>query len=104
MKRTQVIERIIQTMRSIEPDAETILFGSEARGDAMPNSDIDLLVLLDAQKVNPERETRITQHLYELELDTGIIISPLIMTRRQWEERPFDTPFTINVMNDGVRI
>lgn len=91
-------------MRSIEPDAETILFGSEARGDAMPNSDIDLLVLLDAQKVNPERETRITQHLYELELDTGIIISPLIMTRRQWEERPFDTPFTINVMNDGVRI
>lgn len=91
-------------MRSIEPDAETILFGSEARGDAMPNSDIDLLVLLDAQKVNPERETRITQHLYELELDTGIIISPLIMTRRQWEGRPFDTPFTINVMNDGVRI
>ena len=91
-------------MRSIEPDAETILFGSEARGDAMPDSDIDLLVLLDAQKVNPERETRITQHLYELELDTGIIISPLIMTRRQWEERPFDTPFTINVMNDGVRI
>lgn len=91
-------------MHSIEPDAETILFGSEARGDAMPNSDIDLLVLLDAQKVNPERETRITQHLYELELDTGIIISPLIMTRRQWEERPFDTPFTINVMNDGVRI
>lgn len=104
MKRTPVIERIIQTMHSIEPDAETILFGSEARGDAMPNSDIDLLVLLDAQKVNPERETRITQHLYELELDTGIIISPLIMTRRQWEERPFDTPFTINVMNDGVRI
>jgi hypothetical protein len=38
-----------------------------------------------------------------VELETGIIISPLILTRKQWYERPVRTPFFINVMNEGVQ-
>ena len=33
MKRTEIIDQIKDIMRQIAPTAQTILFGSEARGD-----------------------------------------------------------------------
>ncbi|MDO4163290.1 MAG: nucleotidyltransferase domain-containing protein [Bacteroides sp.] len=104
MKRSQIVNRIAEVMRSVAPDAQTILYGSEARGDAKPNSDIDLLILLKEPHVAPEREMEITTRLYEVEVDTGVVISPMILSKRQWENRPFQTPFSINVMNEGVAL
>ena len=44
-----------------------------------------------------------TAILYGSELATGVLVSPMIMLRKQWEDRPFKTPFYINVMNEGIR-
>ena len=104
MKRPQLVERIAKTLRHIAPEAETIVYGSESRGEARADSDIDLLILLDAPRLSPEREMEITSSLYELEVDTGVIISPLILTREQWEKRPFHTPLSINVINEGTAL
>ena len=89
-------------MRRIAPTAQTILFGSEARGDARIDSDIDLLILIDGEKMTLEREEEITLPLYELELKTGVNISPIVMLRKLWENRPFKTPLYINVINEGI--
>ena len=56
MNRKEIVEKAKQAIRSVEPDAEIILFGSEARGDARPDSDIDLLVLLSGDKKSVDRE------------------------------------------------
>lgn len=98
------MKQISQTVHRLEPSASTILYGSEARGDARPDSDIDLLILLDGDKRDLKREDRLSGELYEIELATGVLISPMIMLRKQWENRPFKTPFYINVMNEGVRL
>lgn len=100
MKRPEIINRIQETMHRIAPEAQTILYGSEARGEARPDSDIDLLVLLDDNQLTPERELEIVRPLYELEVETGIIISPIIMLRKVWES--ITTPFSINVMKEGI--
>ena len=102
MKRTNLVERIRQIINHVAPNAKTILYGSEARGDARPDSDIDLLILIDEPQLTPEREQEIIRPLYELEVQSGVIISPMVMLRKLWENRPFHTPFSLNIINEGI--
>jgi predicted nucleotidyltransferase len=106
MERNTCIGQIKNILHRILPNAEVILYGSEARGEAQDDSDIDLLILVDQDYLTYNEITAITTPLYELELQYNcrIAISPLVYTRKQWHNRPFRTPFYINVMNEGVRL
>ena len=54
------------------------LFGSQARGDAVPGSDIDVLVVLGGE-VNPAKEiARTGQITSELSLKRDIVVSCLV--------------------------
>ena len=104
MKRTEVVERIKKVAHKMKPMVQTVLYGSEARGDARPDSDIDLLVLVDKDKLSYSDKDKIIAPFYDIELDTGIIISTLIMPRKEWENRPFLTPFQNNVNKEGITL
>ena len=102
MKRREIVNKIAIAMKSIAPEATTILYGSEARGDARPDSDIDLLVLLPDNATDDYslKKLAISNKLFEIELFHNVLISPLILLKSMWESRI--TPFTCNVSNDGI--
>ncbi len=104
MRRKDIIDKIREVVRRVAPTAKVILFGSQARGDAREDSDVDLLVLLSQDKPTLDEENDVRWPLYELEIATGISINPIIMSQKAWETRPFNTPFYVNVMREGVAL
>ena len=104
MNRKTILQHIKKNITKVSPGAKIILFGSVARGEARPESDIDLLILADSEDLSYNDRTAITDSLYDIELETGILISPLVYTQKQWDNRPFNTPFYINIINEGKRI
>ena len=104
MRRTAIVNQISEAIHRIAPTATAILYGSEARGDAKPNSDIDVLILLDGDHMDWDVRDSVAYPLCDIEWATGVSISPMIILKRDWENRPFKTPFYINVMNEGIRI
>ena len=76
-KEQMLLDRIIVVVNRTAPDAELYLYGSRARQDAKKISDWDLLILLNAKNVSFGFETKIMDEFYDLEVETGEIISPL---------------------------
>lgn len=102
MRRPDITQSIRKAMHQMFPGIEIWLFGSEARGDARPDSDVDLLILLDKEDISIEDEMRISDPLYKIELETGISINPFILSKKLWGK--IVTPFYENVMRERLAL
>lgn len=79
-----------------------ILYGSHARGEATPESDIDLVIVLDDFQ-DAERELeRMSPIASELSLQHDVLISLLVM--RAWEYGQRNTPLLLNVRREGIPV
>ena len=103
MRRTKIVQQIATALHTEWPDAKVILFGSEARGDAKPQSDIDLMILLNQDKVGYFEKDAICTPLYEIEMRTGIPINAHIHSQSYWNNRPMDY-FKLNIQNEGKQL
>lgn len=73
----EVLKSIQKKAESIMPkDAKVILFGSRARRDAKADSDWDILVLLNKDKIDEQDHDNYTYPLWELGWQINQMIHP----------------------------
>lgn len=104
MKQEELLQRVKQTVREAEPGAEIILFGSRARRDAGAESDWDFLVLVD-EPVSDARADAIRHRLYEIEWESGEVLSAVVRSRQEWHSPRYRAmPFRQHVEREGVTL
>jgi predicted nucleotidyltransferase len=104
MSREELLEQISRAVREVEPEAEIILYGSRSHGDATSQSDWDLLILVTSP-LNDERIDRIRHRLYEVEWESGEVISSIIRNREDWNSSLYRAmPFHKRVGQEGIRL
>jgi predicted nucleotidyltransferase len=80
-----------------------IVFGSRARGDAAPDSDLDLLLEIEAEQVDFPEKQRIRRLAGELSMEFGIVVSLLVTDRRLRHERG-DFSIFESIREEGIPV
>ena len=80
-----------------------ILYGSQARGDALPDSDIDILVILSGEFNSTIEQDRVSYITSDLDLKHDVLITTLILSEDHFE-RHKDWSFYSNVRREGINL
>ena len=99
MSTKDFLNKIKFAVKSVDEEAELILFGSRARGDHKKDSDWDILILTK-QQVDVKVKNNILDKVYDLELEHAQAISTMIVDRKRWEKMAI-TGFYENILNEG---
>ena len=94
--RRRALAAFVEQLRQVlgEHLVEVRLFGSEARGEATEESDIDVLVVVQPDTSRVPLEDRIIDLAFDVNLDRGVYISPRVVTpgilgHPVWGQTPF---------------
>lgn len=76
------------------------VFGSYARGDEDPESDVDVIVVLDRVERYGEEVSRTSALVSAVALAHGLSVSRVFVSERDWRER--ETTFLANVREEAI--
>lgn len=99
-----IASMIADKIKEKDASANIILYGSHARGDTHPESDWDILVLLNKPNVDLKTEQEFRHHIFDLELEIGESISIYVHSKEVWEEKYSVTPWYKNVSKEGIAL
>ena len=102
MESKALLQNIKELVYAIKPTAQISLYESRARNDARPDSDWDILILVDGV-VNPFRRDRLRHQIYEIEWETGEVICSIIRSCQEWNTPRFQqTPFSKSIEKEAI--
>ena len=82
----QILETFANLVHKKVSLHSVVLFGSRARGDAEPDSDMDVLVIVD--DLAEKDEDYISECAWEAGFESGIVVVPIVYSRFEWENGP----------------
>ncbi|MFO7651978.1 MAG: nucleotidyltransferase domain-containing protein [bacterium] len=105
---TSVERAVAQRLRELVsrrlPVHRVVVFGSRARGDADPDSDLDVLVIV-ARTLTPADEEFVSDCAWEAGFGHGIVVVPVVFSLDEWERGPESRSLLARaVATDGVAV
>ena len=99
-----VLPQLRHYLRKLYGDrlVDVVLFGSYARGEAVPGSDIDVLVVLQGPVRPGEEIARVGDFTAALSLEHNTVISCTFVSAERF--RTEESPLFLNIRREGVRI
>lgn len=79
-----------------------VLFGSQARGDARPDSDIDVMVVLRGEVDVETERRRVLPITSELSLENNVVILCVYVSERRFGQE--QSPLLHNARAEGVAV
>ncbi|MGB2819937.1 MAG: nucleotidyltransferase domain-containing protein [Phycisphaerae bacterium] len=96
-----VLRRLADRVRHRFPDANVWAYGSRARGDAAPDSDFDVCIVVDT--LDEQVDQQIMDIAWEVGFDEDVVISTVTFSRREFTSGPMShSPLVRTIRRDGV--
>lgn len=100
-----LIEKYISEIKKIYGShlQRVILYGSYARGDFKPDSDIDIMILLDISDLELKTYSQKLSYMtYDFNLDNDLDIKPIAKSEAHFRKWVENYPFYANIHKEGV--
>lgn len=100
-----LIEQYIVEIRKIYGShlRKVILYGSYARGDFRPDSDVDIMILLDMSDLDLKAYSQSLAYMtYDFNLDYDLDIKPIAKSEDHFKKWMGNYPFYTNIQKEGV--
>ena len=102
-----ICEKSSEKLREIfgEKLIDVILFGSYARGDYNEYSDIDVMALVDMDKLELGKYRRkVTSFMSDIDLKYDVLLSIKLQDKLTFDKWHYNLPLFLNVKKEGVII
>lgn len=100
-----LIEKYVSEIKKIYGThlRQIILYGSYARGDYGPDSDIDIMILLDISDLELKAYGQTLSYMtYDFNLENDLDIKPIAKSETHFNKWSANYPFYANVEKEGV--
>lgn len=99
----QIAREFQSRLATVMPVLDLRVFGSRARGDAAPDSDLD--VFIEVETLTSSLRQQISEIAWEVGFEWDRVISTIVTTRDQLEHGAMGTnPLVLSVEQEGIRL